>query len=252
VLSIFVFFSASHSKLIPYITPLFPPLAIMVAHYISRARMQNLCIAYAVTIIINIVIFIAVMFAISSQHLVEQIPQEAHVALMAIALCWLIASLIASICAWQDRRSVAMVALALLSVIGFIILNDTANDIDTRSIKPLAIMINHERHPGDLIVSYKHYYQDLPFYTQHKVIIVDWINELAFGLTLDPLASQWVMTRPEFTQWLRNNNGEHTLFIVLQTRDISSFQQDYAGTYHLLGHTPQSTLLSIHGASPNE
>ncbi|MES2203835.1 MAG: glycosyltransferase family 39 protein [Pseudomonadota bacterium] len=52
-LFVFLFFSASNSELIPYILPAFPPLAILIAHYL-RARMKQVVIIYLIASVIFI------------------------------------------------------------------------------------------------------------------------------------------------------------------------------------------------------
>ena len=54
--------------------------------------------------------------------------------------------------------------------------------IDTRSIQPLAQQLLVQLRPQDEVVTYNQYYQDLPFYLNRRVSVLNWRNELGYGM----------------------------------------------------------------------
>ena len=65
------------------------------------------------------------------------------------------------------------------------------------SIKPLVEIINQNRKPGDKVVSFMAYYQDLPVYTEQTVMVVEAKGELEFGTTVEDTTS-WMIKEEQF------------------------------------------------------
>jgi hypothetical protein len=112
-------------------------------------------------------------------------------------------------------------------------------NLDTRPIKPLALMIKSLAKPEDIIVSYGLYYQDLPVYTQRLVKIVDWQNELKFGLDHQPSAANILIGSPTFWQlW----GGPQRVFAVMDKDDYKSNEKQHR--LHVLAQHDDDYLVS--------
>ena len=155
-LFVFLFFSASNSELIPYILPAFPPLAILIAHYL-RARMKQVVIIYLITS----VIFIAAVTRVDY--------------------------------------------------------------FDDHTIKPLVLFVKQHSQPGDEVVAYHHYHQDIPFYLQRTVTVNESFDELSFGMGHEN-TTQWMIQEPGFAERWKSN---HTVYIFISEKKYQLFIKTY-------------------------
>jgi len=177
-LFIFIFFSFSKSKLIPYILPVFPPLAILTARYLEKAYKHR----YK-----TIVIMIATTW-----------------------LCLLLA----------------------LSAVPY---------LDTRTILPLANRLNSLLTKQDEVVAYNQYYQDLPFYLQRRITILNWKNELTYGMQHQD-THEWMITDKTF--WQRFHSKQR-LFILMGKKEYENFIIRHPNEHaYLIDQTTTNVLIS--------
>ncbi|MBV9576055.1 MAG: phospholipid carrier-dependent glycosyltransferase, partial [Gammaproteobacteria bacterium] len=181
---IFIFFSFSKSKLIPYILPVFPPLAILIARYLQqmialKTFTLGIKIACSGLLITAIMTTFAIPYYLSSTVLPH--PQLAALYLYLALLFFFIGSLLACFYAFHNTAKFltmifASTCLSLMMILAAI------PAIDTRTIRPLAIPLKSLMKPQDEIITYNQYFQDLPFYLERRVSILNWRNELSYGM----------------------------------------------------------------------
>ncbi len=171
---IFLFFSFSKSKLIPYILPVFPALSVLTARYVITLRLS------------------------------------------------IIATLISG--TW----------LALLIFAALIPL------ADTRSILPLATLLKPLLHPQDDVVAYNQYYQDLPFYLERPISVLNWKNELRYGMQHQDTHNQMIDDQTFWQRWDSNRR----VFVVISNSEFTQVQKQHPKTtFYLLGKTTNTVLL---------
>ena len=114
-------------------------------------------------------------------------------------------------------------------------------ELQRPSIKPLAQIIETIKKPGDIVGSYKTYYQDLPVYTNQTVIVVDTKGELEFGCEAED-CSQWMLEEKQFMKlW----QGEKRLLIIAQSKEITALMnRDPTFHYIALGTTQINMLIT--------
>jgi hypothetical protein len=174
---IFVFFSLSQSKLVPYILPVFPPIAILTAHYLQNQNWQKKVRSFYI-------------------------------------LCL--------------GSSLILITIPLL-----------VKQVDTRTIKPLAMSINKLAKQGDKVVSYQHYYQDLPFYTRTRVYMSGFRSELDFGISLAS-DKTWVLNEQQFWHlWA----GNQRVWAVTRKEDYEHMQAKSISMYKI-NETATDVLVS--------
>jgi 4-amino-4-deoxy-L-arabinose transferase-like glycosyltransferase len=186
--SVFVlaFFSASHSKLIPYILPAIPTLALLVAaprpghdrgHLLAGALL-TLCFALGV-------LGFATGWRSSPGGLA--LLHLLRPALLATAAVLLTAGALSL--RLRARRS-PLGALAALCLGWFAAaVTVTAGGFaveELYSAKDAAAAIARVAVPGAPVFTVRDYYQSLPFYLQHTVTLVDYHDEFTFGLEQAP------------------------------------------------------------------
>ena len=182
----FVFFSTSDSKLVPYILPLFPGLALLMAAGDEAQLRRELKITERV--IIGFALLVAAL-AVVQPYLVEsgrwnEATLTLRPGLVAIAIL-LAAGGIASHAA-RDRVSTALAAIALAAFAATGVLLESARGVTPLySSAPLVKALPPELRSVPTF-AVRHYDQTLPFYLGHTTTLVEERNELDFGLRLEP------------------------------------------------------------------
>lgn len=234
---VFLFFSASDSKLIPYILPVFPPLALLIGRYFAAAwnvrDFPGIRTGTAALLIVSAVLCAGMFFP--PRYL--DLPDARKVGNFVYAFAVIL--LTGTVLTWFLGRHRgfrwAFAALCATIVVFLLVVNGAASRADTRSIKSLADTLKARLHPGDEVASYETYYQDLPVYLERRIIVVDWKGELEFGTTVDDAAAwmiddaafwkKWQSTKTVYMLTKRETydvlmkNPERKLYLVAQTDD---------------------------------
>ncbi|HZF15396.1 MAG TPA: phospholipid carrier-dependent glycosyltransferase [Steroidobacteraceae bacterium] len=185
-----IFFSASKSKLVPYVLPMVPALALLVAGSKARLHVRDarwsaiITLAAAAAVGIGIVVF----------RLVAH--QEKQLALVDLATPALVATTLALALGgaaglWLAYRQGAGAGLSGIAI-GWYAANAlivgwaAAAASPLYSSETLAAAIATRTPPPTHVYSVGYYEQTLPFYLGRTIEIVDFRGELDFGLRLDP------------------------------------------------------------------
>lgn len=172
---IFLFFSFSKSKLIPYILPIFPALAMLTARYVVTIRFKPIATLIVITY---------------------------------IALIGIIASL---------------------------------PHLDNRTILPLTMLLKPVLKPQDDVITYNQYHQDLPFYLERRISILNWRNELSYGMSLQD-THDWMINNETFWQRVRS---QQRVFIIISHKEFDILQKKHPNDhFYILGKTPGAVLIS--------
>jgi len=223
----FIFFSISSSKLIPYIIPLMPPLAIIIARNIligikeeekSGRRAKGLAVLIFHTVFTAaLVIAAAVIFG---RHIhfrdIDDVLLYKNTILTLIGLSVIFTALGWALLKKPYARLISFCVFAFLFLFaakpGFVTISNE------RSTHLVAKSMLRYVNPQDIIVNYDYYFQDSPFYFQRRVIIVDWHGELEYGMNNAPQdeRKQWVIEDPDIHTLLERalEPGQKMYFIV--------------------------------------
>lgn len=218
---IFIFFSVSKSKLIPYILPLFPPLSILTARYLQQSIMNK---SYKGTSIGFIGLLLAsIIFAVTAfifpRHVILPDPETASQFLVTAAAILVVGSIIAML--YRRQLIKAIIAMTIASGLFLLIAFAAMPAIDARTILPLANKLNSILTPEDEVITYNQYYQDLPFYLKRRVSILNWRNELTFGMQ-HQAEHDWLINNDTFWQLWRSNNRVFVIMGKGEYRDFTS------------------------------
>jgi len=264
-LEIFLFFSWSDSKLIPYIVPVFPPLAVLIGGYMGVVILEGLAVIPAKagiqleidsslrwndnadsslrwndnSISFILISIIAVLFALAAGsigfwHHGFSIGAIHHLYVVAMIL------IVMAVGVWCfSKLKQKIYWLLVLQILFLWSLVATIPYFDQRPIKPLALLINQYAKPNDVVASYGLYYQDLPVYTQRLVLIVDWKNELEFGSQHQANANHYLIDQQQF--WKIWQSPQH-VFAVMDKDDYQHLQSKYK--LYLVAQHAQDYLVS--------
>lgn len=200
---IFVFFSLSNSKLIPYIVPLLPPLAILMAQRLRRfaegdARGARAFLLWSTGFLAPFIVALAVYPFVQ-----DDVPS---LTLMPYAVALMGTLSLFLVLGWHGYRRRALrtmvVALCIAALANVFLLGRVlALYGQLFSSRPLAEAVAELRRPSDRIVQCRDYDQGLPFYLEERIALADYLGELAFGaaketdprwfLDIDALVRLW-------------------------------------------------------------
>ena len=181
---IFLFFSLSSSKLIPYIIPVFPPLAVLMGRLLHRTvseenwkGMKRFLLWNSILLIPFILALLVYPFFNSRISAGKLLPYSLPVAAALSAF---------TTAGWyffrKRRFRLLAVSLCLLSFLVMFSFKRVFSLYDgLLSARELAGAVAELRRPGDVIAQYGNYDQGLPFYLKQRIVLVNYLGELEFG-----------------------------------------------------------------------
>lgn len=184
-----LFFSASGSKLPSYILPILPALALIVGEFLSRISLRVLRLHLMAVALIAAVVLILTL--VLSQH--ADTPDSLAMLqryqrwLVASAAVWLSASLLALHLLSRQYGGRAILALAC-GAAGFSLLAMLGHESlsDTHSAWRLSREIRDKIPAGSPVYVLREFDHTLPYYLHHDLILVNYRDEMDFGLSLEP------------------------------------------------------------------
>ena len=240
---IFLFFSASSSKLAPYILPVFPPLALLIGKYLADAWEQGAIPGFrgAYAGLFPLVLALAAALA-----LLPRFRPEINVSVFRPYSAALIVILLAGVAiTWfqYKRHGVQRSLAALIAATSlFLITANTAMPhLDMRSMKDESMELKLLLRPGDEVMSYHTYYQDLPVYLERTITVVEWTGELNFGTTVED-TSGWMINEDEFR---RRWNGPNRVFVVTNQENYVKLVNSGLGRYHVVEQSPSPLHVTL-------
>jgi 4-amino-4-deoxy-L-arabinose transferase-like glycosyltransferase len=203
---VFGFFSASGSKLPSYILPLFPALALLLGdslHRISRRALLGHLVAVAAIALACLMLTPYMLTRVDEITPLDMVEPYYHW-LVASAVIWLAGTLAAMALTWRDRRTPAIVVLAVTSLLAwFGILLGHENLNPSSSAHFIATQVKPLLPAGVSFYSVRMYDQTLPFYLDRTVTLVQYGDEFSFGLDHEPHKS--VPSEAEFKRRWTND-----------------------------------------------
>jgi 4-amino-4-deoxy-L-arabinose transferase-like glycosyltransferase len=205
---VLVFFSVSSAKLVTYILPAIPALALLAACDKAAEARSSLLWGALLSLASGLGVLAYACGAWSSVQARELLP------LIRPELFWICAWLVtgALTCAAYALRSRPGAALAALSVAWFaaaatiLVAAGAAQGLFSARDVALALRRQGAADPAIPLFAVQSYDQSLPFYLQRPVTLVDYRDEFDFGLTSDP--QRGIATLRQFAQvWLPMSRG---------------------------------------------
>lgn len=248
--SIFVFFSFSNSKLIPYILPIFPPIALLtgrlLAYYIEGKMIKETRIGFLGSIVIIAVAFIGgLMF----KHLVTGalIPESI---ILIYTLIGVFIVLFIGILALEyfvkdqkSKRTFQVMLFLFAACNVMLIVNRIAvfyQDDRKPSTYNIAQVIRYNLTPGTEVFIYHHCYYDLCVFLQHEVGVIDHVGEFEFGIKAEDHSKRF-MVREAFVEKFKN--AKNRIFVCIARNEFSHFCSFFKCEYRILEVTKDYVLI---------
>jgi 4-amino-4-deoxy-L-arabinose transferase-like glycosyltransferase len=176
-----LFFSVSQSKLVPYILPSFPALALLMGLWLSHFDAES------------------------------KISRVAHYA-------------------------TAITAIALLITTWIF---PFAN---SKSVKSFAEIMKSSSNANAPVMTYQHFYYDLPFYAQHVIPFVWHGGELRYEIA-HSVVPHIVFDKIRFFTFIRKT--QQPVWVVVKSSDEQEFLAAIANRYEIKGKTKRNTLILV-------
>ncbi len=249
---IFLFFSKSQSKLINYILPAFPPLAVLIGTWLGSVlprpdaypRMRT---GLRVFGFLSGLLAAALVVAVLRPGLIRDSSQAAaltpYAFIMAAILCvGGIRALVprgSAAAAGAARGAVVAMTTTLVFLVGILAL--AMPIIDLRSTKDVAVTARGVIRPGDRVYHYHGFFHDFTYYAGDIVGLVSYRDELELQF-LNPaeLKARFIDDEEFRREWA----GAGRVFLVARIRDAAALLADPAFRYHVLALGPHHYLLS--------
>jgi 4-amino-4-deoxy-L-arabinose transferase-like glycosyltransferase len=244
---IFLFFSASHSKLIPYILPVFPPLALLIGRYVALGwevpREAPLRLGFRLYSILAVVVALALFLVWA------RLPADKLAPAQRAGLAPFVTVLVSVLCTggflvpWlAARRGVrtGLQALVAATAVFFLLVVCALPRVLDRTTKPLALRLRAELQPDDRVFSYHEYFQDFPFYLGRTVGVVEYRGEMEFGTAAEDHSDRYVDEVAFRRLWA----GPGRVFAVARRQDTAQLFSDPAFEYKLLAERNGDILFS--------
>ena len=239
----FLFYSKSQSKLIPYILPVLPPLATVVGLWLARqwerpaARRRFAGFSLGCIILAG-----ALVVVVTKPGLIKDAAQAdalrpfgwsmAAVLLAGGVLAWLLGRR-------DGRLAVAMMAATM--VIFYPLLSMAATDIQRPGTRELALVAKARIEAEDRVYHYWGFFHDFVYYSGRTVGLVDYTDELgAQFLAPDERAARFITTAELRRQWAEPRR----VWLVVRKRDTAALFAEAAFRRHVIAENRTHYLLS--------
>ena len=253
VVLVFAFFSISDSKLVPYILPIFPPLALLLGRYFDYAWTDNslrgLRTGYWAVLGLGIALAAVLSSVPRSGGSYDKVVEYGGVLSAYFYAGAAIAAIggIVTFILGMLRFRLAFISLIVTSAAFLTVVSQGLPLMDSKnSSKELALKLKPLLGPDTEVMSYHRYYQDLPVYLERRISVVDYKGELEFG-TENEDTSSWMIDEDTFWQrW----QSKSTIYMLTKRSAYDQLEADHHGRFILLAEVGQNVLLTNHEVRP--
>ena len=250
VLFIVLFFSKSQSKLIPYILPVFPALAVLVGTWLAR-RLESVAEGGLRSGILLFSAFSTLLgFAALAAVLKPGVIRDAAQATALRPHGLLIAAVLftgAFLAPWRARRrgewsGVAVMIATTVCFYGLVL--HAAPGFQRLGTKELALAARDRMQPADRVYHYWAFFHDFVYYTGRPVGLVSYTDELQVQFLAPEERTRRFIDEDELRrQWA----GPERVWLVVRQSVMKEPRAIFANPafrYHLIAETRGASLLS--------
>ena len=246
---ILLFFSKSQSKLIPYILPIFPPLAVLIGAWLAEVQesgvAQRLRWGLRIFGFLSGLLGAALLVAVFRRDIIKE--EAMRLAVTDNAIFGAVALFTGGVAsAWLLRTRGVRAALlgVLVGVAGlYLALAKAGDEVARIGTREIAAIVSAKAQPGDRIYHYHDFFHDFLYYSGRQVGTVEFQGELE--LQIDPVAQASGRFIDE-TEFRRQWTGPGRIWVVARNdRDeVKALLADKTFQYHLLAETRGHLLFS--------
>lgn len=244
---IFLFFSKSQSKLIPYILPVFPALAVLIGAWLARREAEGMASRLRMGLrffaFLCGLLGVAMLVMVLKPGMIRDATQAQALRPFGIAIATLLfVGGIAAGWAARVRGVAAAVGTVIATMSGFFLVLALASPALQRpSTKDLARIVQERVRPGDRVFHYWAFFHDFVYYAQQPVGLVSYVDELEVQfISAAERAERFI----DDVELRRRWTEPRRFWLVLRKRDSKALFADPAFRYHLIAESRGHYLLS--------
>ncbi len=238
----FLFFSLSDSKLVPYIVPCLPPLAIaggrLLVSIADGDEKRAVRFALLNGVMLTLAAIVGVVYPFLDKKLGPAVllpytlPAAAVLALSAVCGWWFCRK-----GAWR-RMTDCLCVLAFVNVL--VLSQGFALKAELDSSKNVAATISERIRPKDVVVGYKNLFQGLGFYLERRIVLAEVTNELKFGADQEKDPRWFIDDEALKELW----QGQERVFLVTDARRTEKLERLLDGKVRELSRTRSTAVLA--------
>ena len=221
---VYLFFSVSDSKLPSYLLPMFPSLALLMGKQIAAMNTRRMFWLTVPVFMVIAILLGSIPFAArtaADTPLQQEMYSNYSVWLLAGTAIWLCGT---GAALWLLRRENKMVALVVLAFSSLIATQAATSGYNTiapeRSSYILADAIKPLIKPDVPFYSVFCYEQTLPFYLKRTFTLVNYRDEMDFGITQEP--ERWI---PSIEALAKRWSTDTAAYAIVQTQMLHLLQE---------------------------
>ena len=240
----FLFFSFSKSKLIPYILPCMPPLAMLMGAAVETAVRRRMGARWMIWRFVGVNALILVPLALAGWlwPILSSDPNARALLPRTLALSGaLLAFWGASLLLFRRRLGNTPPALCVLAMIVLLVASQGFHVVaDQSSPRQMAALLRDRLEEGGVVVAYRDLMQGLFFYLKRRIVTACDLNELEFGAAseTDP---RWFLDARELRRlW----NGPARVLLAVRRKEADTLREDLGREPVPIGETPGMLLFT--------
>ncbi|MCP4924145.1 MAG: phospholipid carrier-dependent glycosyltransferase [bacterium] len=234
---ILIFFSAGSSKLIPYIVPIFPPLALLCGFWLDQHfdKSPTKALRFGISLTAGL-LFIAALIALEDRDLWS----ENAVLPFALTLLTVLLSLTLAPIFIKRRFSTLMGATVTGAVLFFTTLNGAWPLFERPSAKPFVTILKRDFGNPKNVIMYRYFYHDFSPYMGRVIPLVGNHNELDFGISVEP-ESPWIWSESKLWDLWK---GEQPVFLFFRDHTFERLKKSGRKSFFKVAQFKNNILAS--------
>jgi len=246
----FLFFSCIGKKLVPYILPLLPSLAIINGRFWDKA-MDNpkrlsgkvFTVSYYIFLSCLGILTVGMVFFLFSGFASKLGVEAAGLNIIVLSII-LAGGIIAALYTFRLKKVAGLfLTIALTSTLFFLSAIDLLPKIEARtskSVKALALKIKQDLGPQDKVVNYRCFLKGLPFYLQRRTIVVERDRNIAYENDPEQWRDYLLKDKSELYKLLSSRNSK--VYCITYTWEFEKIKKEYHRPLYLLGKAGKYVL----------
>jgi 4-amino-4-deoxy-L-arabinose transferase-like glycosyltransferase len=215
---VFVFFSLSHSKLIPYILPLLPAIAVLLARHLASLPAPRFARHLTALALSAGVLAVGLLVLWQVPAAAELAARASTGSIIGFAVAFLLLALAGALAAGLAQRSRPLAAAAAAGLGGWMLAQCLLLGAEQLPRMRDLVTLEQDVKPwignSTRLYCVNDYLQPLPFYWHRTCTLVGYRGELDFGLQQEP--ARWI---PDLTQFAREWRSQDDALALLRPQD---------------------------------
>ncbi|MFC1699904.1 glycosyltransferase family 39 protein [Candidatus Omnitrophota bacterium] len=247
----FIFFSCIGKKLVPYLVPLLPALAIISARFwhqvfdhpkILRQKYFKMSFYLFFSVLILIGLSLAAFLILGFDQKLHIETARLNIIVLAIAV--IIGAVSCLLFYKKERSGWLFTSLAVISTVFLLNAIDLLPKIEvnnSKSIKPLALKIQQDLRPEDKVVNYRCFLKSLPFYLKRRTIVVERQRHLVYEGDVEHWRDYLLKDKQDL---YRLFSSKDKVYCITYTWEFKDIKRDYSRPLYLLDRVGKYVLFT--------